>query len=94
MSDRKIRAMVTKTRRRQGECVVHLFALLVDNIHLVGGVLLPADSFPIGRCVVLVATALALSKTLLYVHGLFIFLIVDNKDKGSVNIASLLWVDC
>ena len=30
----------------------------------------PADSFPIGGRIVLVPTALALSKTLLYVHGL------------------------
>ena len=30
----------------------------------------------------------------LFSHYLFIILVVDDKDKGSVNIASLLWVDC
>jgi len=84
---------MTQTGGREAEAVVDLLPGLVDHVHAVGGVLLPTHG-PGGRSVRLIETRLAFVETLLYLHRLSVFVIVDDKHIFSLNVSGFLGIHC
>ena len=82
---------MAQTGAGQAEAVVHLLPLLVDDVHPVGGVLLPAHRTG-GRGVRVVEALLALPQALLYLHGLSVLVVVHDEDVLALNVHGLLGV--